>query len=52
GAETLELGKVLKNWISSSPSPPSAMAVKEPPQTLETTADCRQKRKQSLSSRY
>lgn len=35
---------VLKNWISSSPSPPSAMAVKEPAQTREATTDCRQKR--------
>lgn len=40
----LSLLTVLKNWISSSPSPPSAMAVKEPAQTLEATADCRQKR--------
>ena len=30
---------VLRNWISSSPSPPSAMAVEEPAQTLEPP-DC------------
>lgn len=35
---------VRKNWISSSPSPPSAMAAQEPAQTREATADCRQKR--------
>ena len=29
---------VLRNWISSSPSPPSAMAAKEPVQTREASA--------------